>query len=219
MELIDQYETLLQKLLASPKNLEFTHYEEFYLIISQLYKQKASFIIEQLQTDKYDLYFLDKMILLSDSIRAAGVLYEPNITFINKLLKVGLDIYHHVNLNKSSSAKFLYYVRTIFDIIFHQIDVSKESENIKSDEKTRSQYIELVMIILDSKNQYLFQKLDAFNQVVYFILMNIWDNAYQEEFLLLWNSILPYLEDYGWDDPICESWLFYYDELQGRNQV
>ena len=151
---------------------------------------------------------------LTEAIRALGLLYEPNIPLINTLLKTGLEILEKSDDKVKFNPIFLYFIKTIFDIIFHQVGIDKEFENVESDELTRELYIEVVTIILDDEK---FHDLTGFNSVIYFILMITWDNHYQDEFMNLWNQIQPYLDSYGRDDPISESWIFYFKELESKN--
>ncbi len=203
------------KLLESISENEtiYKSFDDFMAILGKIQTENPLFILDQLNSNNYSRKNIIARIHVAEFIRREGILYTANTTLINSLLTVCLQLVD--DYNKTKNTEGFLFVKKVFDIIFHQVNIiPKEGFENEANDETRKLYIQLSYELLDEKYYSLYSKNDdGFYNCIYFILMIAWDENLEKDFLKLWKKIQYYLDDYGRDDPICETWIEAFEVL------
>lgn len=169
--------------------------------IGKIHAEDSSFIGERIlldsekQDSKYWYYLLE-------TVRAEGMLLKQNSDLLKTILQIG-TVFTNSPLILHDDF-LIWYLRTIYDIVFHDIKLIDEPEEI------RLLFFELTLELLNERYRILLERdgnTGNYGIIVYFILMCRWQfKDRKEEFLQLYDLAKYHLQDYDTDGVMRKSW-------------
>jgi hypothetical protein len=158
---------------------------------------------------------LDHLCELVEHVRGQGILYqdfpEKNATLLELLLRTSLDLMKSPLIY--SSDKPWWFIREVYDIIFHQVRLG-EYPSICAE-----LYFQLSKDVLDEKFHKFYERnstVPSYGMCVYFIQMaDGWFADREKEFLIVFQKMKPLFGEEP--DHLEEPWLNRYQKLNINN--
>jgi hypothetical protein len=159
-------------------------------------------------TQKLENHFINKnyelLFKLAEFLRVIGIYEEMPILWnkrneiLSTMLKISHSLFEHKTVDVTQNSYYLFFIMTVFDIIFHQVRFSEYETTVKI------KYFKLCNEVLDAKYHYLFEEktCEYYDQIIYFIELG--DGKFEKEALL---ELLPKIQKLAAKDSSFNEWI------------
>jgi hypothetical protein len=173
------------------------------ILLPQLIELSPNFLTQKLENHFINQEY-EQLFNLSDFFRVMGfdeqipIFENKKNEIVTTLLKISLSFFKNSTPDISQNPYYLFFIKTIFDIIFHQVWFSDYEPTVKS------LYFELCNEILEEKYHYLDRKGEYgyYEQIIYFIELG--DGKFNREELI---ELLPKIEKLTLNCGYSDEWI------------
>lgn len=170
-EFVATYFLELSKSNDEESNLLFQKkIEKLNILLAQIANLSPNFLSQKLENYFINKYY-EQLFKLAEFLRAIGIYEEMPVLWNNRneilsmTLKISHSLFEYKTVDITQNPYYLFFVKTVFDIIFHQVRFSEYEPTVKVD------YFKLCNEVLDAKYHYLFEEktCEYYDQIIYFI--------------------------------------------------
>jgi hypothetical protein len=177
--------------------------EKLNTLLPQITDLAPNFLTQKLENHLINKEY-EQLFKLAEFLRLMGFNEEIPVLWNNRnenltmLLKISHSLFEYKTVDITQNAYYLFFVKTVFDIIFHQVRFSEYEPTVKVG------YFKLCNEVLDEKYYYLFEEKTAeyYDQIIYFIELG--DEAFTKEELF---ELLPKIQKLATKDSSFNEWI------------
>lgn len=175
------------------------------ILLPQIIELSPNFLSQKLENhfinkDYEQLFKVTEFLRMMGIYEEFPVLWDIKEEIITILLKISLSLFKHSTPDINQTPYYLFFVKTVFDIICHQVRFSEYAPTVKL------LYFELCNEILDEKYHYLLKEdiYSHYDAIIYFIELND-GNFYKEELIKLLPKIRKITANGGFSNEWIEN--------------
>ncbi len=203
-QLLSAFDELIVSYFLKGDNFDYKESQSnLTILLPQIIELSPNFLSQKLEN-----YFINKnyeqLFKLAEFLRVIGIYEEMPILWnkrneiLSMMLKISHSLFEHKTVEITQNAYYLFFVKTVFDIIFHQVRFSEYEPTVKVD------YLKLCNEVLDEKYHYLFEHeiREYYYQIIHFIELG--DGKFEKEALL---ELLPKIQKLTTKNSSFNEWI------------